>query len=268
MSSTPSKFLIDTNIIIDLEGNKEIGSNYSELNRICSEYAIQICIHESSYQDILQDKDQERRKISLSKLEKYPRVHRTPRTTAQKEAIFGSIKKHNDEVDTDILVSLDLGAADILVTEDRHLKKRVKNTRLESRVLDVGEALAELKKIFGAVLVDYKHVQDKFCNQYHHDLPFFTSLKNDYQEFQAWYEKCMAKQRPCWVIEQQGGIAGLIIYKDEDRAVDSDKKELEELNIPGSLVLKICLFKVDESIRGEKFGEQLLKNAMDYAYRN
>ena len=145
MNGIPQKILIDTNIIINLEDNKEIGTNYSAFNRICAEYGIQIYIHESSYQDILQDKNEDRKKISLSKLEKYPRIHKTPRTKQQKEADFGPIKNSHDEVDTDLLVSLELNLTDVLITEDKGLKTRVKNGALNQKVLNVAEALNELK---------------------------------------------------------------------------------------------------------------------------
>lgn len=268
MDKIPDKILIDTNIIIPLEDNREISPNYSELTRICAEYGIQICIHESSYQDIQKDSDQQRRSISLSKLDKYHRILRTPQTTAQKEAAFGAIRKHNDEVDTDILVSLSFDMADLLVTEDKDLRGRVRNTPLEGRVLSLIEVLTLFKRLFGAVLVDYKHVQDKFCSQYSPDQSFFSSLKQDYDGFSDWYQGCMRVQRKCWSIEQPAGLAALLIYKDESRSNSSDAAELDKLKIPGSKILKICLFKVDDGTRGEKFGEQLLKKAMDHAYRN
>lgn len=265
MTDVPEKILIDTNILINLEDNKEIEDNYSNLNRICGENGIQILIHESSYADVLQDKDEGRKKISLSKLGKYPRVNKTQRSKAQKEADFGQIKSRNDEVDTDLLVSLQLGVVDLLITQDQDLLSRVKGGPLDGKVLNATDALNILKKLFGSIFVDYKHVQDKQCDQYHHDDGFFSSLKDDYGEaiFICWYEKCMRLHRKCWVIEQSGVIAGMIIYKDED-----NEEELKALSIPGDRVLKICLFKTDESIKGEKFGEQLLKTAMDFAYRN
>jgi L-amino acid N-acyltransferase YncA len=265
MTDVPEKILIDTNIIINLEDNKKIGNSYSELNRICGENGIQILIHESSYQDVLQDKDENRKKISLSKLEKYPKVNRTQCSNAQKESEFGPIKSRNDEVDTDLLVSLQLGVVDLLVTQDINLRARVKNTKLEQKTLDTAETLSILNNLFGSIFVDYKHVKDGFCDQYHHSDNFFSSLKRDYgePEFTSWYEKCMRARRKCWVIEQSGVIAGMIIYKDED-----DQEELRTLSVPGDRVLKLCLFKTDESIKGERFGEQLLKTAMDFAYRN
>jgi ribosomal protein S18 acetylase RimI-like enzyme len=145
------------------------------------------------------------------------------------------------------------------------LQSRVEGGELDGKVLSAADALGVLEGLFGSIFVDYKHVQDKHCDQYHHDDGFFSSLKNDYGkvEFTSWYEKCMRLHRKCWVIEQNGEIAGMIIYKDED-----NKEELKALSIPGNRVLKICLFKTDESIKCEKFGEQLLKTAMDFAYRN
>lgn len=265
---SPKNILIDTNIIFPLEDNKEVGKDYAELNRICSSYGIVMSVHESSIQDISRDGDENRKKISLSKIEKYPKIRRTPWDKAQREAKFGTIKNDHDEVDTDLLVSMELGVADLLVTEDRGLRDRVKGKPLESRVLTVSSALKLLRKEFGAVLVDYKHVQDRKCNEFYHDNLFFASLKKDYAGFEKWFESCIRKQRPCWVIQQDNSIAGMIIYKDELRSVQDDCEELDALGVPGNKVLKLCMFKVDETIRGEKFGEQLLKKAMDYAHRN
>lgn len=265
---TPSKILIDTNIIFPLEDNKEVGKDYAELNRICSSYGIAMSVHESSMQDISRDSDEARKIISLSKFEKYPKISRTPWDKSRREAKFGAIKNDHDEVDTDLLVSLELGVVDILVTEDRGIHDRVRDTPLADNVLTVSNALKLLKKVFGAVLVDYKHVQDRKCNEFFHDNPFFDSLKRDYPSFEEWFGKCIKKQRPCWVIEQGQSIAGMVIYKDELRSISDDSKGLDELGVPGQKVLKLCMFKVDETTRGEKFGEQLLKKAMDYAYRN
>lgn len=268
MEQVLERILIDTNIIIHLEDDKKIGANYSELNRICAEFGVKIFIHESSYDDIKRDKDKNRKEIALSKLKKYPRVPRTPITTNEKITLFGKIRKPNDEVDTDLLYSLKLDTADILITEDKGIKQRVKDTMLETIVLNVDEALSKLKKVFGSVFVNYKHVQDRTCTQYHFEDPFFSSLKKDYPDFEDWFKKCISRHRPCWVIEQESGLSGMVIYKDELRQEINQRKELDDLYIPGERVLKLCMFKVDETYRGEKFGEQLLKKAMDYAFRN
>lgn len=217
--SIPEKILIDTNIVIGLEDHKAVQSKYAKLNRVCGENGIQIFIHESSYKDIQQDKDLKRKEISLSKLQKYPRISKTQRTKAQKETEFGQIKKRNDDVDTDLLVSLSMGVVDLIVTEDKGFIARVENNPdLNSRVLTVSGTLELLDSYFGTVFVDYKHVREMVCDQFHHEDPFFDSLKEDYgeQEFSNWFQKCMRQQRKCWVIHNENRIAGLIIRNDED----------------------------------------------------
>lgn len=258
----PKKILIDTNIVIHLEDNKQIRHSYSTLNRVCGENGIQIVIHESSYEDVLADLDQDRKEISLSKLDKYPKISKNNRTKQQKETDFGPVTSRNDDVDTDLLVSLKYRLVDLLISEDSGIKKRVKDSdELYKRVLNVKEVLSLFDGFFGCIEVEYQHVQDKLCDQYDHADPFFNSLRKDY-DFEGWYAKCMREQRKCWVIEHENKISGLIIYKDE-----LNHDELNNLCVPGNKVLKICLFKT-EGVKGEKYGEQLLKTEMDFAYRN
>lgn len=263
-----ASILIDTNIIINLEDHKEIDKQYADLSRICNQFGITLYSHEASRDDVERDKNLERKKVSLSKLAKYPCIRRTPTSKAEKESTFGSIRSENDDVDTDLLVSLDLNIADLLVTNDRALISRVGGTPLAARVLTLPDTVARLQSLYGSLSADFKHVQDHVCNQFDPNDPFFASLQADYPEFRTWYRNCMAKQRPCWVIMQQSGIGGMIIYKPESRSNAGDAKELDQLGVSGEKVLKICLFKVDQNISGENFGEQLLKKGMDHAHRN
>jgi hypothetical protein len=263
-----ASILIDTNIIINLEDHKEIDKQYADLSRICYQFGIILYSHEASRDDVERDKDPERKRISLSKLAKYPCILRTPALKADKEGKFGPIKSENDDVDTDLLISLDLNIADLLVTNDRALINRVSGTALAPRVLTLPDTITRLQSLYGSVSADFKHVQDRTCNQFDPKDRFFKSLEADYPKFSEWYHSCMSKQRSCWVIMQQSGIGGMIIYKPEYRSNANDAKELNQLSVIGDKVLKLCLFKVDQNISGEKFGEQLLKKSMDYAYRN
>lgn len=263
-----ASILIDTNIIINLEDHKEIDKRYADLSRICNQFGITLYSHEASLDDVERDKDPERKKVSISKLAKYPCIRRTPASKADKESKFGPIKSENDDVDTDLLVSLDLNIADLLVTNDRALINRVSGTPLATRVLTLRDTVFQLQSVFGSVTVDFKHVQDRTCNQFDPTDRFFESLEADYQQFRTWFRNCMSKQRPCWVIMQQSGIGGVIIYKPEYRSDANDAQELDQLGVAGEKILKLCLFKVDQNISGEKFGEQLLKKGMDHAHRN
>jgi hypothetical protein len=221
--------LIDTNIIINLEDNKEIGKPYADLSRICNQFGITLYSHEASRDDVERDKDPERKRISLSKLAKYPCIRRTPASKADKERKFGLIRSENDNVDTDLLVSLDLNIAHLLVTNDRALINRVSGTSLAPRVLTLTDTVTRLQSLYGSLSADFKHVQDRTCNQFDPTDPFFKSLEADYPDFCNWYHNCMSKQRPCWVIMQQSGIGGMIIYKPEHRSNATDAQELDQL---------------------------------------
>lgn len=263
-----ASILIDTNVIINLEDHKEIDKQYADLSRICNQFGITLYSHEASRDDVERDRDPERKRISLSKLTKYPCIRRTPVPKADKERKFGLIKSENDDVDTDLLVSLDLNIADLLVTNDRALINRVRGTSLVARVLTLPDTVTRLQSLYGFLSADFKHVQERTCNQFDPNDRFFESLEADYPEFRKWYHGCMSKQRPCWVIMQQSGIGGMIIYKPEYRSNVNDAQELDQLGVAGEKILKFCLFKVDQNISGEKFGEQLLKKGMDHAHRN
>lgn len=263
-----NKVLIDTNIIIGLEDNKEVNVAYSEMLALCGKHGVSIRIHESSKADIERDKDSGRKAITLSKLKKYQVLSKTPRSKEEKEKIFGKIKSPNDDIDTDLLVSLEIGVVDILVTEDKELAKRVSNNPLGERVFTVNSALFHLKALFEAETVEYPHVVDKTCNQLDTSDSFFDSLRTDYDDFNNWLASCVRKERECWCIESEKKLGGLIIYKKESTNNPDEAKELHDLGVPGNQVLKICLFKMGDDMRGGKYGEQLLKKSMDHGFRN
>ncbi len=52
-----ASILIDTNIIINLEDNKEIDKPYADLSRICNQFGITLYSHEASRDDVERDKD-------------------------------------------------------------------------------------------------------------------------------------------------------------------------------------------------------------------
>lgn len=267
MYGSLTKILIDTNIVIHLEDYKEVQQEYSDLMRLCSKHSLSVFIHESSYDDIKRDKDQNRRRVSLSKLEKYNQVKSTPYRHSDYEQ-YGSIKSDNDRADFAQLVSLDLGVVDILITEDRGMHKRVIGTELEDKVLNIRQALSLVKDLYEPNTVSYLNVAAKTCNQLDLKSDFFQSLMEDYSEFSGWITKRAQEQRPCWVIENGEELAGLIIYKDEMRSNAKDCSELDQYQIPGDKVLKVCLFKISPYVAGNRYGEQLLKTAMDFGYRN
>jgi hypothetical protein len=64
-------YLIDTNVIIGLEDNHTVQPAFAALISIAAKHKVDVLVHEAARDDILRDRDANRQKISLSKLEKF-----------------------------------------------------------------------------------------------------------------------------------------------------------------------------------------------------
>jgi len=256
------KFLIDTNIVIGLEDAHPVKAPFAELIRKCSERGIRIFVDEAVYDDIGRDKNSARRAITLSKLAKFERLRGLPSPPIDALAAeFGPISRENDHCDVRLLLGLKSKAVDFLVTEDADLHRRADRVSLGPNVLTVEEALGWIRTTFEPLEVSLPFVIEKTAYQIDRKDPIFESLRAGYPDFDAWFDKCAREHRPCWVVEIDGQLAGLVIRKDETHA---DAKT----HHPGPKILKICTFKMKPEFRGEKFGEQLLKQILWFAQRN
>jgi len=257
-------FLIDTNIAIQLEEpgqNGEIKGPFALLHAQILKFKISTFIHPVSVDDVNNDKNEARKKETLSRLKKYPFLQSPPKPIGnQLEELFGGFTDTNDVVDANILFALFRNCASYLVTEDLGIHKRAKNAGLDDRVLGVSEALDLLKRTFEPSAVFLPSIEEEFAYNISIDDPLFDSLKADYPGFAKWYkEKCCEKHRKVWVIRPEGKLAGICLYKHDDR------EEYSGIDMPS---MKLSTFKVSDDFRGAKYGELLLKMAINYAVSN
>ncbi|MDW3119374.1 MAG: GNAT family N-acetyltransferase [Roseovarius pacificus] len=258
-------YLIDTNILIGLEDNHTVEAAYSRFHALALTHKVDIYVHEAAKDDIARDKQVDRRKISLSKIQKY-RLLKKQRGLARSDldAAFGPLKKPNDVVDATLLHALEKGAADFLVTQDKGLHQRAQNRSpdLARRVLFVSDATELLIQTYEPKEVPIRHVGEVEAHEINGEDQFFDSLRDGYPEFNEWWrEKCVKQHRSCWVVYDNEKLAGLIVRKDENASnTDAVTKAAK--------VLKICTFKVAPESRGVKLGELLLKQVLWYAQRN
>lgn len=256
------KFLIDTNIVIGLEDNRPVDAGLTELTRRCSAHGVRLFVDSAVDDDIKRDSDLARRMVTESKLAKFERLRgiKYP-DDAELARRFGTIKSPNDRSDCRLLFCLERKAADFLVTRDIGLQKRARRCGLGSAVLSVEDAILWLRQTFEPTAIELPHVFER--EAYAIDLrdALFDSLRTDYAGFDDWFAKCAREHRKCWVVEVGGTLAGIVIRKDETR---------QEANIasPGKKILKLCTFKMAPAFRGEKFGEQLLKQCLWFAQSN
>lgn len=258
------RFLIDTNVFIGLEDDGEINPSFSSLLKLASKYESKIYVHDAARDDFARDKDLRRRAVSLSKFEKFESI---PKVMGLSSEIlsnsFGELRKPNDVVDATLLHTLQLGVVDFLITEDRKLHQRALRTapELADRMLFVADAIELLRSTFEAIDVPIRYVEDVKAHTIPSTDPIFESLKDDYGGFDKWWqEKCVKKMRDCWIVSD-GGIAGIIVRKDES-CDDTDA------TLGGKKILKICTFKVSPENRGLKLGELFLKQVLWFTQNN
>jgi ribosomal protein S18 acetylase RimI-like enzyme len=248
--------------VIGLEDHHEVEAELTELTRQCSRHGVRIFVDESIYDDIQRDRDQNRRTVTRSKLNKFEILRNIQypddATLARK---YGAINSSNDRSDCRLLHCIELQAVNFLITRDRRLRHRSSRTGLGKSVLSVEEALVWLRQTFEPKAVELPHISEREAYALNREDPIFDSLREGYPTFDPWFEKCAQEHRRCWVVEVGTKIAGIIIRKDE-RRVDSG------IVSPGQKILKICTFKMAPEFRGEKFGEQLLKKALWFAQVN
>lgn len=259
------RYLIDTNVFIGLEDHAEVAPVFSSLLQLAVRHSVGVFVHEASVDDIKRDKDEQRRRVSLSKIKKFPVIGKTAGVDQAKlEAKFGAIRKPNDLVDATLLHALDMGVADFLVTEDQGLHERAERTSpiLGARVLYIADAVSLLRTTYEATDVVFPAVVEVEANTLPQDDPIFESLRGDYDGFELWWrDKCVKPMRKCWVVMDEGCIAGLVVRKDE-KPGDTDA------SLTGAKILKVCTFKVRPESRGVKLGELLLKQVLWYAQTN
>lgn len=259
------RFLIDTNVFIGLEDHAVVAPHFASLQQLAGRHGVEIFVHEAAIDDIQRDKDSVRRQVSLSKINKFPAVKKMAGVDQPSlEAKFGRIRRHNDLVDATLLHALEIGVSDFLVTEDQGLHERAERTSptLGDRVLYVADAVSFLRSTYETTAVVLPAVIEMEANTISQSDPIFSSLREDYPPFDHWWrEKCVKPMRKCWVVMDDGLIAGLVVRKDE-KPSDTDA------TLPGQRILKICTFKVRAESRGVKLGELLLKQVLWHAQSN
>ena len=259
--------LLDTNIIIPLEDTSRVlDTSFAELRRLAVEQHHCLCVHPMQLADINRDKDQERKKIVLSRINQYSKIDNPPVLSDEECAELGlSSSNDNDKVDNNVLFALYRGAVHLLVTNDEGIHKKAFKIGIQDKVYRLEQFLDFLRKYSNTpISYSYTGVQDRYMYEIDKKQPFFDSLRQAYDGFDDWYQKSAEQQRKCWCIEDdKGQVAAICIYK-----LEKDEKLTDEGDIVNGTILKLCTFKVDAQARGKKLGERLLYIAFDYCVKN
>ncbi|MGE0077367.1 MAG: GNAT family N-acetyltransferase [Bacteroidales bacterium] len=255
------RILVDTNILINLEDNKIIDKLFSKFYNLAITNNCKIWYHPSAIpQDIYRDKDEERRNIILSKLEKYEKLS-SPAELTPDFLIDCPSKKQNDVCDNQQLYQLHKGYVDLFVTQDRGILKKAQKLGIDSTCIDIEQAVQFLSDNYKIVIPKHPILSHQSIRTLESEFSsrFFDSLREDYNAelFERWLHKCVIENRQCYYVKSENNLLAILIYNEE---------RIEEHKIPDiyEKVLKICTLKVANSLFGLKIGELFLQKMFEY----
>lgn len=255
------KILIDTNVFIPLEPSSVddiecLSPDAAHLFQVIQQEGHVIFLHPKSRVDIARDQNTDRRRLRLLAFDKYPQLACAEPYQDFWNRISRADANSNDDVDNYLLFSVFNNAVDFLVTEDRGIHRKARRLGIDSRVSRIFDATRMIERLVASE-TPYPAVEKKKAYELNLADPFFNSLRNDYDGFNAWFENtCQRGHRDCFVIELADKLSGICVFKSEDSG---------EHGLTGR-VLKACTFKVADHARGLRFGELLLKALLFHAY--
>lgn len=258
MLKTKLRVLIDTNIIIHSEDNKEISEEVKKFHQ--STIFFDVVVHPFIIYDIERDSNVERKNVALSKLWKYNKIDFNAEPDSD---FYKNIKKpikHNDAIDDRILFTLFCWACDYLVTEDRGIHKKAYILWIKDKVFSLEKFNQYISSLFPVDVLSL----DSFKNIIHDKIAkisprpideIFDTLKGDYPDFENWYKRIIREERKWFfIVWEENLIYGLCLY---------DEKNPEYAD-----GIKISTFKVSAKKKWSKEGEKLLRQMMVYAMQN
>ncbi|GLB49414.1 PIN domain-containing protein [Neptunitalea lumnitzerae] len=254
------RILIDTNILIELEDNRVITESFAKFYRIAITNECEILYHPKAIpMDVSRDKNTERKKIIISKLNKYQSLQDYAKPTVEFTSKFKN-QKINDEIDNKQLFQLKKRFVDFFVTQDNGIHKNATKLNLSNKVLTIEQALKFLEDQFTFKIPSHpilrehsiREIETKFNSS------FFDSLREDYGEvqFNNWLQKCVTKNRKCYSLIVEDNLQAILIYNIE-------KVEDHQLPKIFEKALKICTLKVDDTAFGIKLGELFLNKMFE-----
>jgi hypothetical protein len=227
----------------------------------------QLICHPANVADFERDTNAERRQRNLQRLRQYPSLH-DPAPCVWNTADTSP----NDACDNELLYALHCDAVHALVTEDKGIHAKARLRGLAHRIYTIQTAEDWLKRLHETRQIVLPNIHDTPLHSLTPELGtvFFDSLRNGYPAIQGrdgfdeWFRRKAREDRRAWVYrDNSGALAAICIYQIQNDEVLNDVGD-----VLTSTALKLCTFKVGESVRGRKIGELFLKAAFRYATEN
>jgi len=255
------RVLLDTNIIIHREANAVINPNIGILFNWLDQLKYEKCIHPVTVSELEKHSDKRISHVMSVKAANY----NTLKTIAP---LHDSIKQvsakfditENDINDTTLLNELFCNRVDILISEDKKIHAKAAQLGLADRTFKINQFLEKVTKE-NPDLIDYKVLSIKKVYFGEVELAdiFFDSFREDYKEFDKWYNKKSDESAYICYNPDKSLSAFLYIKPENSQENYSDISP----PFPKKKRLKIGTLKVTKN--GIKIGERFLKIVFDNA---
>lgn len=262
------RFLLDTNVLIPLQDSYQVlEANLANFVRLASIGGHQLMYHPANVADFERDPNTERRQRNLQRIRQFPALQDPAPCVWNR-----TDTSPNDACDNELLYALHCDAVHALVTEDRGIHAKARSLGQAHRVYTIQTAEDWLKRLHETRQVVLPNIHDAPLHSLTPELRtvFFDSLRDGYPAasgrdgFDEWFRRKAREDRHAWVYRDDcGALAAICIYQVQTNEVLNDTGDV--LTGPA---LKLCTFKVGESVRGRKIGELFLKAAFRYATEN
>lgn len=251
------RILIDTNILIHLEDNKVIDNQFAKFYKLAIANKCNVYYHPACVQDVKKDKDSQRQIITLSKLNKYEQMPDPATPSADFIATVGQ-KKENDEIDNKHLYQVQKEYVDFFITEDKGIHEKATKVNLKDKVLSIANGLKLLEEKYTLVIPQHPLLQECSVREIENEIDdiFFDSLRESYQGFNDWFNKCAKENRRCYLLRVDNVISAILIFHRE-------KKADHDLSNVNDDAMKMCTLKVAETAFGYRLGELFLNKMFD-----
>lgn len=259
------KALLDTNIIIHREASMVINQDVGILFRWLERVNYIKCVHSLTITEIEKYKNQQTISTFQIKLDSYERIEIPSPLQPELLAIARKFDvNENDSNDTQLLNEVFVGRVDILISEDKKIHKKAIALGIEASVFTIDSFL---EKTFAEHpdLVNYKvlNVQKLKFGRININDDFFTSLKEDYSNFDKWFIRKFDEEAYITVNSNNGLLLSFLYLKVEDK--DENYIDITPA-FPSKKRLKVGTFKVINN--GFRLGERFMKIIFDNALKN
>ncbi|MDX6696061.1 MAG: hypothetical protein QOF02_3664 [Blastocatellia bacterium] len=254
------KVLLDTNIVIHREATRVIVRNIGLLFKWLDRLQYTKYVHPLTIQEINKYQNSEVLKSLNIKLDSYVPLNVTaPLHPDVANVCIPLDIDDNDANDTLLINELYNKRVDVLITEDKKIRKKAELLSIDSRVFTIN---AFLERVIAEhpELADYKvlSVRKDYFGRIDINDPFFDSLKEDYLGFERWFVS--KSQEEAYVCRTAEGVSAFLYLKVED-----EREPYPEIMpvFTRKKRLKVGTFKA--ALNRHMIGERLLKIVFDNA---